>query len=82
MPGVCIRLNPLLLGRSEPIRSVRLLEINFGAVAHRAMWGYAPEHRAMTTRIYQGTNQAHGDGRRLQCRLVGLRCATPDPDGG
>jgi hypothetical protein len=31
----------------------------------------------MTTRIYQ----ARGDGRRLQCRLVGLRCATPDPDG-
>jgi hypothetical protein len=30
----------------------------------------------MTTRIYQGTNQARGDGRRLQCRLVGLRCAT------
>ena len=35
----------------------------------------------MTTRIYQGTNQARGDGRRLQGRLVGLRCATPDPDG-
>ena len=33
----------------------------------------------MTTRIYQGANQARGDGRRLQCRLVGLRCATPDP---
>jgi hypothetical protein len=33
----------------------------------------------MTTRIYQGTNQARGDSRRLQCRLVGLRCATPDP---
>src|SRR6266581_8568560 len=25
---------------SEDIRPVRLLQINFGAVAHRAMWGY------------------------------------------
>src|ERR1039458_4757865 len=25
---------------SERIRAVRLLEIDFGAVAHRAMWGY------------------------------------------
>ena len=35
----------LLRGRkrfctSEAIRAVRLLEINIGAVAHRAMWGY------------------------------------------
>ena len=28
----------------------------------------APEHRAMNTRIYEGTKQAHGDGRWLQCR--------------
>ena len=35
----------------------------------------------MTTWIYQGTKQARGDGRRPQGRLVGLRCATPDPDG-
>jgi hypothetical protein len=25
---------------SERIRPIRLLEIDFGAVAHRAMWGY------------------------------------------
>jgi hypothetical protein len=32
---------------SEGIRTVRLAEINFGAVAHRAMWGYLRGARSL-----------------------------------
>jgi hypothetical protein len=43
----------------------------------------APEHRAMNTRIYEGTNQARVV-MAVGCygARVGLTRATPDPDGG
>jgi hypothetical protein len=39
------------------------------------------EHRAINTRIYEGTNQTRGDGHRLQCRPPGADTAAADQMG-
>jgi hypothetical protein len=54
---------------SEDIRPVRLLQINFGAVAHRAMWGYGVDppadinpHLGLASRISARSDGIVADG--------------------
>jgi len=46
---------------SERIRSVPLLEIDFGAIAHGAMWGYGVDPRRLPTSIWVWCRACHPD---------------------